>query len=143
MKEKTYCKIIGNRSFFRHGNLWKLTCYLPVVNMGYLRLLGDLLEEEVGTDLEVICGDGLVTCHAVMLVAAGSWWPDLLQPCRSYTGTIFLLTRDWPDVSFSRIPDIRFLLCRMSGLPYYSCVFWTANAYLFLIFTECLDSAYY
>ena len=47
--------------------------------MKYLPELSGLLAGRVGTDLELVCRDGAVACHAVMLVATGSWWNQILS----------------------------------------------------------------
>ena len=37
------------------------------------------LEGNEMTDVEVVCEDGRLTCHAVMLAAASSWWTQVIQ----------------------------------------------------------------
>jgi hypothetical protein len=35
------------------------------------------LEGKEMTDVEVVCEDGTLTCHAVMLAAASRWWTQV------------------------------------------------------------------
>ena len=45
----------------------------------YPDLLYNLLEEKVGTDLQLVCRDGSFSCHAVMLAVSDLWWTSLLD----------------------------------------------------------------
>ena len=53
----------------------------------YPGLLYSLLEERVGTDLEIVCKDGSFSCHAVMLAVSEQWWRNLLEPSEQSIGT--------------------------------------------------------
>ncbi len=52
----------------------------------YMLEMRKQLEGKEMTDVEVVCEDGSVTCHAVMLAAASRWWTQVQQLVD--TGTI-------------------------------------------------------
>ena len=43
----------------------------------------DLYSQLVGkelTDMQVVCEDGVLTCHAAILAAASKWWSQVTHP---------------------------------------------------------------
>ena len=43
----------------------------------YILEMSRQLEGGEMTDVEVVCGDGKLACHAVMLAAASRWWTQV------------------------------------------------------------------
>ena len=64
----------------------------------YPGLLYSLLEERVGTDLEIVCKDGSFSCHAVMLAVSEQWWRNLLEPSEQSIGTFKFKIRHFTKV---------------------------------------------
>jgi len=46
-------------------------------NVVYMSDVRRQLEGKEMTDVEVVCEDGTLTCHAVMLAAASKWWTQV------------------------------------------------------------------
>jgi hypothetical protein len=50
---------------------------LGASSVAYMMELYSQLEGQKMTDVEVVCEDGVLNCHAIMLAAASKWWTQV------------------------------------------------------------------